>query len=209
MASCTTDRGLWTRRVLVGSLFAVGTTSLLGCTFLRIEDAPASADETEDAPASADEAEDPLATEGAYESMPGIEFAVGGYSATVADGWKSVDDGKGGVLVTNGVNRLAVVIVTMRKGALAVDEIAALAKSHSEGYVGTFSEPVDRSSAIVKRASVSGTGKFQGQPARLLSELWSDQTGVALLTTRTITAKADPEISEQAQEMVDELTIYF
>lgn len=199
MASRPTDAGLWTRRVLVGSLFAVGAAGLMGCTSLRIEDAPT----------SANEAEDPLDTEPADESTPGFEIAVGDYSATVADGWKSVDDGKGGVVVTNGANRLTVVIVTMPKDALAVDAIAALTRSHAEGFAGTFAEPVDRSSDYVKRASVAGTGKFQDQPARLLSELWIDSTGFALLTTRTITAKAGSEISEQAQEMVDELTIDF
>ena len=199
MASRSIDAGLWTRRVFVGSLFAVGAAGLLGCTAAK-----SPSDQ-----ASVDEQDDPLATDAADESTPGFEIAVGDYSATVADGWKSVDDGKGGVVVTNGANRLTVVIVTMPKGALAVDEIAALAKSHSEGYVGTVGEPVDRSSAIVKRASVAGTGKFQDQPARLLSELWIDSTGFALLTTRTITAEADAEISEQAQEMVDELTIDF
>jgi len=112
-------------------------------------------------------------------------------------------------VVTNGANRLTVVTVAMPKGALAVDEIAALTRSHADGFSGTFAEPVDRSSAVVKRASVAGTGKFQDQPARLLSELWIDSTGFALLTTRTITAKADSEISDQAQEMVDELTIDF
>jgi hypothetical protein len=199
MASRPTDAGLWTRRVLIGSLFAVGAAGLVGCTSLRGEDVPASANETED----------PLDTEPADESTPGLEIAVGDYSATVADGWKSVDDGKGGVVVTNGANRLTVATVTVPKGALAVDEIAALAKNHSEGFSGTFGEPVDRSSDLVKRASVAGTGKFQDQPARLLSELWIDSTGFALLTTRTITAKAGSEISQQAQEMVDELTIDF
>jgi hypothetical protein len=199
MASRPTDAGLWTRRVLVGSLFAVGAAGLVGCTSLRGEDVPASANETED----------PLDAEPADESTPGFEIAVGDYSATVAEGWKSIDDGKGGVVVTNGANRLTVVIVTMPKGALAVDEIAALARSHADGFSGTFAEPVDRSSADVKRASVAGTGKFQDQPARLLSELWIDSTGFALLTTRTITAKADSDISDQAQEMVDELTIDF
>ena len=198
MASRPTDAGLWTRRVLVGSLFAVGAAGLLGCTAAKSPTGQASVDE-----------EDPLATDPADESTPGFEIAVGDYSATVADGWKSVDDGKGGVVVTNGANRLTVVIVTMPKDALAVDVIAALAKSHAEGLSGTFAEPVDRSSAVVKRASVAGTGKFEDQPARLLSELWVDSTGFALLTTRTITAKADSDISDQAQEMVDELTIDF
>ncbi|HEY3408990.1 MAG TPA: hypothetical protein VGK53_12525 [Propionicimonas sp.] len=198
MASRPTDAGLWTRRTLVGSLFAVGAAGLLGCTAAKSPSDQPSVDE-----------EDPLATDPADESTPGFEIAVGDYSATVADGWKSVDDGKGGVVVTNGANRLTVVIVTMPKDALAVDEIAGLARSHAEGFSGTFAEPVDRSSAVVKRASVAGTGKFQDQPARLLSELWIDSTGFALLTTRTITAKADSEISDQAQEMVDELTIDF
>jgi len=194
-----TDALQWTRRALVGSLFAVGAAGLLGCT---------AANRPSDQ-ASVDEAEDPLGNDPADESTPGFEIAVGDYSATVADGWTSVDDGKGGVVVTNGMNRLTVVIVTIAKDALAVDEIAALARSHAEGFAGTFAEPVDRSSAVVKRASVAGTGKFQDQPARLLSELWIDSTGFALLTTRTITAKADSELSEQAQEMVDELTIDF
>jgi hypothetical protein len=199
MASRSTGAGLWTRRTLVVSLFALGGAGLLGCTAAK-----SPSDQ-----ASVDEEPDPLGTDPADESTPGFEIAVGDYSATVADGWKSVDDGKGGVVVTNGANRLTVVIVTMPKDALAVDEIAALARSHAEGFSGTFAEPVDRSSAVVKRASVAGTGKFQDQPARLLSELWIDSTGFALLTTRTITAKADSEISDQAQEMVDELTIDF
>jgi len=199
MASRPTDAGLWTRRTLVGSLFAVGAAGLLGCTAAK-----SPSDQ-----ASADAGEDPLGGDPTDESTPGFEIAVGDYSATVADGWKSVDDGKGGVVVTNGANRLTVVTVAMPKGALAVDEIAALTRSHADGFSGTFAEPVDRSSAVVKRASVAGTGKFQDQPARLLSELWIDSTGFALLTTRTITAKADSEISDQAQEMVDELTIDF
>jgi hypothetical protein len=199
MASHPTDAGLWTRRALVGSLVAVGAAGLLGCSAAK-----GPSDQ-----ASVDEGEDPLGGDPTDESTPGFEIAVGDYSATVADGWKSVDDGKGGVVVTNGTNRLSVVIVTIAKDALAIEEIAALAKSHADGFVGTFAEPVDRSSAVVKRASVSGTGKFQDQPARLLCELWIDSTGFALLTTRTMTAKADSEISEQAQEMVDELTIDF
>jgi hypothetical protein len=198
MASCPTDAGFWTRRAVVGSLFAVGAAGLLGCTAAKSPSDQASADQ-----------EDPLGGDPTDESTPGFEIAVGDYSATVADGWKSVDDGKGGVVVTNGANRLTVVIVTIAKDALAVDEIAALARSHAEGFAGTFAEPVDRSSAVVKRASVAGTGKFQDQPARLLCELWIDSTGFALLTTRTITATADSEISDQAQEMVDELTIDF
>jgi hypothetical protein len=199
MASCPTGAGPWTRRTLVGSLFAVGAAALLGCTAAK-----SPSDQ-----ASVDEGEDPLDGDPIDESTPGFEIAVGDYSATVADGWKSVDDGKGGVAVTNGANRLTVVIVTMPKDALAVDEIAALARTHAEGFAGTFAEPVDRSSAVVKRASVAGAGKFQDQPARLLSELWIDSTGFALLTARTLTAKADSDISDQAQEMVDELTIDF
>jgi len=199
MASCSIDTGLWTRRVLVGSLFAVGAASLLGCTVATVASDPSSVDEEED----------PLATEAADESTPGFEIAVGDYSATVADGWKSVDDSKGGVVVTNGANRLTVVIVTMPKGALAADEIAALARSHADGFSGTFADPVDRSSAVVRRASVAATGRFQDQAARLLCELWIASTGFAPLTTRTITARIDSEISAQAQEMVDELTIDF
>lgn len=199
MATHPTDAGRWTRRALVGSLFAVGAAGLLGCTASK-----SPSDQSSD-----DVEEDPLGGDPTDESTPGFEIAVGDYSATVADGWKSVDDGKGGVVVTSGANRLTVASATIAKDALAVDEIAALAKSHADGFVGTFAEPVDRSSAEVKRASIAGTGKFQGDPARLLCELWIDSSGFALLTTRVLTAKPDSVISEQAQEMVDELSIDF
>lgn len=199
MATQPTAVGQWTRRALVGSLFAIGAAGLLGC----------SAPSTSSDPSSTDDGEDPLGGDPTDESTPGFEIAVGDYSATVADGWKSVDDGKGGVMVTSGANRLTVVSVTIAKEALAVDEIAALSRSHADGFLGTFAEPVDRSSADVKRASVAGTGKLQGVAARLLCELWIDATGFALLTTRILTAQPNSVISEQAQEMVDELSVDF
>ncbi|HEY3337170.1 MAG TPA: hypothetical protein VGK18_01590 [Propionicimonas sp.] len=199
MAIHQPDAARWTRRALVGSLFAVGAAGLLGCT---VANGPSDR-------ASVDEGEDPLAGDPSDESTPGFEIAVGDYSATVADGWKSVDDGKGGVVVTNGANRLTVVTVTIAKDALAVNEVAALARGHAEGFTGAFAAPVDRSTADVKRASVAGTGTFKGAPARLLCELWIDSTGFALLTTRIITASPDSVISEQAQEMVDELSLDF
>jgi hypothetical protein len=199
MATQPTVVEQWTRRALVGSLFAVGAVGFLGCS------APTSGSNQ----SSVDDGEDPLGGDPTDESTPGFEIAVGDYSATVADGWKSVDDGKGGVVVTSGANRLTVASVTIPKTALAVDEIAGLARSHADGFIGRFAQPVDRSSADVKRASVSGTGKFEGAAARLMCELWIDATGFALLTTRILTAKPDSVISEQAQEMVDELSVDF
>ncbi|MGV8909503.1 MAG: hypothetical protein ACOH1Y_11010 [Propionicimonas sp.] len=198
MATRPTACEHWTRRAVIGSLFAVGAAGLLGCTAVS----------TSTDQASPDSGEDPLG-DPTDESTPGFEIVVGDYSATVADGWTSVDDGKGGVVVTNGPNRLTVVSVTLAKGARAVDEIAALARSHADGFLGTFADPVDRSSAEVGRASVSATGKYQGLAGRLLCELWIDATGFALLTTRTLTAKASTLISEQAQEMVDEFSVDF
>ena len=188
----------WTRRGVIGSLLAVGAVVVAGCSAAVGGDQPGT-----------DATDDPLADGPTDESTPGFEIAVGDYSSTVADGWKSVDDGKGGVVVTNGANRLTVVSVAIAKDALAVDEIAALARTHADGFVGTFADPVDRSSAVVRRASIAATGKFQGLPGRLLCELWIDATGFALLTTRTLTAKPDSLVSQQAQEMVDEFSVDF
>jgi len=188
----------WTRRAVLAALVSVGAAGVLGCT------AAVSSDQS-----GSDVGEDPLAGDPTDESTPGFEIAVGDYSATVADGWTSVDDSSGGVVVTNGDNRLSVVSVSIPHTALAVDEIEALAMTHSHEFVGALDGPVDRSSADVKRASVAGIGKFAGTRARLLCELWIDSTGFALLTTRILTAKPSSAISAQAQEMVDELSSDF
>jgi hypothetical protein len=197
----TSSPSAWGRRGLViAAVCAVPVVGLLGFNALRAGTDPQSVPtEPELLPT-----EDP-----SDEYVNGFEISVGDYSATVPDGWKTIDDGKGGVVASNGANRLLVVSVSIPPSALAVDEIDGLARSHAEGFVGTFDAPVDRSSANVKRASVAGTGKFQGAPARFLSELWIDSTGFALLTTRTLTAKPDSAISAQAQEMVDELSLDF
>jgi hypothetical protein len=197
MITLPTPAGEWTRRALIGSLLAAGAAGMLGCSAASTPGPSEAIDE------------DPLGGDPTDESTPGFEIAIGDYSATVADGWKSVDDGHGGVVVTSGANRLTVAGVGIAEDALAMDQIAGLARSHADGFVGTFAEPVDRSSADVKRASVAGTGKFQGSDARLLCELWIDATGFAIVTTRILTAKPGSVISEQAQEMVDELSFAF
>jgi hypothetical protein len=53
---------------------------------------------------------------------------------------------------------------------------------------------------------MDGTGKFTRKAARLLEELWIDDRGSGLLVVRILTAKAASVISNEAQEMLEQLS---
>ena len=53
---------------------------------------------------------------------------------------------------------------------------------------------------------MDGAGKFNGETARLMVELWIDEDGSGLLVTRVITAKVSSAIAVEAQEMLEELS---
>lgn len=134
------------------------------------------------------------------------EFSVGDYSSTAPAGWTVYDDGSGTVVVTNGTNVLAAVTVDTATSSLAVEEIADLAKSHYEGFTGKIGDVVDRSSGDLQHATMDGTGKYLGMDARLMAELWIDDTGAGLLVVRVLTAQMSSTVAVEAQDMVDELS---
>jgi hypothetical protein len=138
------------------------------------------------------------------------QLMVGGrYAVTVADGWDYTPDGDGGLEFTKGANTLSASVVDVPPSTLAIDDIAALVKRHHKGFTGKIDRPVDRSTDHLQRASMSGTGKFRGRAAKLLAELWIDDTGSGLLVTRVLTARAGSTIAVQAQTMTDELSTNF
>lgn len=138
------------------------------------------------------------------------ELMVGGrYAVTVADGWDYTPDGDGGLNFTKGANALSASVIDVPPSTLAVDDIAALVKRHHKGFSGKIDRPVDRSTDHLQRASVSGTGKFRGRAAKLLAELWIDDTGSGLLVTRVLTATPGSTVAAQAQAMTDELSTNF
>jgi hypothetical protein len=136
----------------------------------------------------------------------GEEFSAGNHTATAPSGWTVHDDGKGTVEVTNGANRLTAVSFDTGTSTLAVEEITHLAKGHRAGFSGKIADPVDRSSADLQHATMDGTGKFTRKAARLLEELWIDDRGSGLLVVRILTAKAASVISNEAQEMLEQLS---
>ena len=136
----------------------------------------------------------------------GQDFSVGDYTATAPDGWTVYDDGSGTVEVTQGANRLTAVRLITATSTLAVEDIAHLAKRTYVGFTGKIGDPVDRSSADLQHATMDGSGKFNGKGARLMVELWIDDTGSGLLVTRVITAKVASAIAVQAQEMLNQLS---
>jgi len=136
----------------------------------------------------------------------GEDFSVGNYGATAPAGWTVHDDSSGTVEVTNGANRLTAVSIETATSALAVDEIAHLAKGHYAGFAGKIGHPVDRSSAALQHATMDGTGTFQGKAARLMGELLIDDEGNGLLVVRVLTAKVASVISTEAQEMLEDLS---
>jgi hypothetical protein len=136
----------------------------------------------------------------------GQDFTVGAYKATAPAGWTVNDDGTDVVAVSKGANRLTAVSLHAGTSTVAVDDIAHLAKRHYTGFKGKIADPVEDSSADVQHATMDGTGKFSGKPARLLVELWIDDQGSGLLVTRVITAKATSVIASEAQGMLQELS---
>jgi hypothetical protein len=134
------------------------------------------------------------------------EFSAGSHSATAPSGWTVRVDGSGTVDVTKGANRLTAVSFDTGTSTLAIEEIVHGARTHRAGFSGKIADPVDRSSADLQHATMDGTGKFTGKAARLMSELWIDDTGSGLLVVRILTAKVASAISTEAQEMLDQLS---
>ena len=140
----------------------------------------------------------------------GAEITVGGrYSVIVPDGWEYVGDGGGGVQCTNGANRVAASSIEVPPSTRASEQVAVLAKSHRAGFTGPLDDLVDRSTSELQRASLAGSGRFEGKAARLVAELWIDETGSGLLVTRILTAKASSRIAAEAQGMTNELGAHF
>ena len=135
----------------------------------------------------------------------GQTIAVGDYSANLPEGWTVTEDGNGIVEVTNGANRLTAAFVETEAYTAAVEEIARRAKRHYSGFAGKINDPVDRSSADLQHATMDGTGTFKGGAARLLVELWINDSGMGLLIARVMTAKASSPVSAEAQELVEAL----
>ena len=134
--------------------------------------------------------------------------SVGSYSATVPPGWTMKVDGSVAE-VFNGANRLVAATLETATATLAVEEVARLAKRHHAGFTGKIADPVDRSSAVLQHATMDGAGKYQGKKARLLAELWIDDSGNGLLVVRILTAKPNAPISVEAQEMTNQLSTGF
>ncbi|MGV8909502.1 MAG: hypothetical protein ACOH1Y_11005 [Propionicimonas sp.] len=136
-------------------------------------------------------------------------ISVGNYEANAPEGWTMEDDLNGTVEVMNESNRLTAVLIDTQANNPAVEEIARLAEGRYSGFSGKVGDPVDRSSAELQHATMDGTGTYRGEAARLLVELWIDNSGNGLLVARVMTAKPSSVISAEAQEMVDELSSDF
>jgi hypothetical protein len=186
------------RRAVVGLVLAVPIAGILWLSVIGDDGPFTSTAVPGDAPSSDSTASTPK------------QLMVGGrYAVTVADGWDYTPDGDGGLEFTKGANTLSASVVDVPPSTLAIDDIAALVKRHNKGFTGKIDRPVDRSTDHLQRASMSGTGKFRGRAAKLLAELWIDDTGSGLLVTRVLTARAGSTIAVQAQTMTDELSTNF
>jgi hypothetical protein len=191
------------RRTFIGALIFVPAVGLISLGIGNAEDTAA--------PTGFATAWDPANPPTADASTDATrQITVGGrYAVTVPQGWEYASDGGGGVEFTIGANRLSASSIEVPPSTLATEELAVLARSHHAGFTGKIGKPADRSTADVQRARMTGTGKFHGKAATLLAELWIDEGGSGLLTTRILTVKPTSEIGVAAQGMVDELSTNF
>lgn len=185
-------RGGIGRRALLGLIIAVPVAGAVGLAVSRSESGAA----TGEATASA---------------VPGSGYLdVGGgmYTAMVPEGWEL--DGSDVAIVTRGNNRLLALDVSDDGSAEITDQLLDLVGEYRGTFKGALGEPVDTSSASVRRATLTADGTVGTDGARLRADLWirDDEDG-GLLVIQTLTARKGSRIAVESQSMADELSAGF
>jgi hypothetical protein len=190
--------GLRSRRTAIGLALAVPVT-LIGITLVNRSQGNSAM-----FPGSTYGEDNPDGDRPDWQAPEGT-IEVGGHVAGVPAGWEASSDGDV-AQVDNGPNRLNAESFESVAYVMAVDEIAHRVSAYGRAFTGKLGEPVDRSTAELQHATLDGVGKYRGLAARLMAELWLDDSGNGLLVVRIMTAKPNAPISVEAQGMVDDLS---
>lgn len=134
------------------------------------------------------------------------EIEVGGYLASVPQGWTLWMTSAAEALVTNGSNRLAAYAFNAAEGDRAGDLVKALTKGRLGAFSGKFSRVSDTSDVGVQRARITASGTLDGQDARLVGQLWIGPGARALLVVRVLTAPKGSMIDVEAMDMTAALS---
>jgi hypothetical protein len=135
-------------------------------------------------------------------------MSIGDDSFEVPDGWEVTQVSDVEAVATNGANRVQAYGFTADTADRAVDLIAALVKHRLGALKGTLDQPVDESVDNLQQATIRGSGKLSGKAARLVGTLWIDADGTARLAVKVVSAKKGSDIAQEAQGIIDELSLW-
>ena len=190
------------RRVVIGSIVGIVALGFIGSVSRNSGDGESS--EVSFTAAAPEE------TIYEYEEEPesGTPLELGGYAATLPDGWTLDNTSDQLGVATCGTNRVLVRLLD-NSGLSATERITGAMKGRLGSFKGSLDEPEDVSFGSTDAARIVGTGKIGKTAARLIGQLWVDADYNSLLVVQTLTAKPDSERALQAQDIADQLSSNF